>query len=99
MGPRVKSIAEAFAYRKEGNSQVVLQVNSISVYNEEIELWNLADTYNPDVIIGKESWPKEVISNAKVFRTDFKLSEGIGLPELVGVLSVLRKSLPLRSYG
>ena len=31
MGPRVKSIAEAYAYRIEGKSLVVLQVNCRSV--------------------------------------------------------------------
>ena len=29
------------------------------------------DTYNPDVVIGTESWLKEDISNTEVFRTDF----------------------------
>jgi hypothetical protein len=28
-------------------------------------------TYNPDVIIGMESWLREVISNAEVFRDDY----------------------------
>jgi hypothetical protein len=41
------------------------------VYNKTIELWNLVDTYNPDVTIGTESWLKEDISNAEVFRADF----------------------------
>ena len=41
----------------------------------------------------------ENISNAEVFRTDLQLSEGIGLPVVVGFLSVLKLSLPLRSYG
>ena len=36
-----------------------------------LELWNLVDTYNPDVVIGTESWLKEDIKNAEVFRTDF----------------------------
>ena len=51
MGPRVKSIAETSAYRTEGKSLVVLQVNCRSVYNKAVELWNLIDTYNPDVVI------------------------------------------------
>jgi len=38
LGPRVKSIAEESAYRTEGNSLVVLQVNWWSVYNKTIEL-------------------------------------------------------------
>ena len=44
VGPRVKVIAETSAYRTEGKSLVVLQVNCRSVYNEEIKLWNLVDT-------------------------------------------------------
>jgi len=71
VGPRVKSIAETSAYRTEGKSLVVLQVNCRSVYNQAVELWNLVDTYNPDVVIGTKSWLKEDISNAEVFRADF----------------------------
>ena len=29
------------------------------------------DTYNPDFVIGTESWLKEDIKNAEVFRADF----------------------------
>jgi hypothetical protein len=31
----------------------------------------LIDTYNRDVVIGTESWFKEDISNAEIFRADF----------------------------
>jgi len=68
-GSRVKSIAGASACRIEGKSLVVLQVNCRSVYNKA-EFWNLADTYNPNVVIGMESWLKEDISSAEVFRAD-----------------------------
>ena len=68
---RIKSIAETSVCRIEGNSLLVLQVNCRSVYNEALEFWNLDDTYNPDVIIGTESWLKEDISNAEVFKADF----------------------------
>jgi hypothetical protein len=44
MGPSVKSIAEATAYRTEGKSLVVLQVNCRSAYNKAKEFWNLVDT-------------------------------------------------------
>jgi hypothetical protein len=33
--------------------------------------WNLIDIYTPDVIIGTESWLREEISNADVFRDDY----------------------------
>jgi hypothetical protein len=33
--------------------------------------WNLIDIYNPYVIIGTESWLREEISNAEVFRDDY----------------------------
>jgi hypothetical protein len=71
VGPRIKSTTEASEYRTGDKSLVVLQLNCRSVYNKTIELWNLVDTYNPDVIIGTESWLKEDISNAEVFRADF----------------------------
>jgi len=31
----------------------------------------LVDTYNPDVTIGTESWLKEEIKNAEMFRDDY----------------------------
>ena len=50
VGSRVKIIAEASAYRIDGKSLVVLQINCRSVYNNAIELWSVVDTYNSDVI-------------------------------------------------
>jgi len=81
VGSRVKSIAGASACRIECKLLVVLQVNCRSVYNI-VEFWNLVDTYNPDVI-GTESWLKEDISNAEIFRADFTTfrrdrSDGVG---------------------
>jgi hypothetical protein len=32
---------------------------------------NLFDTYNPDIIIGTESWLREEIGNTEIFRADF----------------------------
>ena len=36
-----------------------------------MEFWNLVDTYNPDIIIGTESWLREEIWNTEIFRADF----------------------------
>jgi hypothetical protein len=57
--------------KPEGQSLVMLQVNCRSIYNEALELWNLVDTYNPDIIIGTESWLREEIGNSEKFKTDF----------------------------
>jgi hypothetical protein len=48
-----------------------IQVNCRSIYNKALEFWNLVDTYNPDIIIGTESWLREVIGNNEIFRPDF----------------------------
>jgi hypothetical protein len=71
VGARVKSVSVASAYSTEGKSLVVLQVNCKSIYNKALEFWNLVDTYIPDVAIGTESWVKEDINIAEVFRADF----------------------------
>jgi hypothetical protein len=55
----------------EGKPLVLLQVNSRSICNKILEFWNLIDTYNPDVVIGTESWLSEEINNAEVFRDDY----------------------------
>jgi hypothetical protein len=64
----------------------VLQVNC--VYNKAIELWNLVNTYAPNVVTGTQSWIKEDINNVESLVLILQLSEGIGLPVMVGFLSV-----------
>jgi hypothetical protein len=64
-------VATRGAQRIEGNSLVLLQVNCRSILNKSFDFWNLVDIYNPDVILGMESWLKEEISNAEVFRHDY----------------------------
>ena len=43
----------------------------MSILNKILEFWNLVETYNPDVFIGTESWLKEEINNAEVFRGNY----------------------------
>jgi len=51
-------------HKNEGKSLVLFQVNCRSIHNKALEFWNLVDTYNPDIIIGTESWLREEIGNA-----------------------------------
>jgi hypothetical protein len=55
----------------QGKSLVMLQVNCRSICNKLLEFWNLIETYNPDVVIGTESWLHEEINNAELFRGDY----------------------------
>jgi hypothetical protein len=64
-------VAVAGGHRTEGKPLVLLQVNCRSICNKILEYWNLIDTYNPDVVIGAESWLSEEINNAEVFRDDY----------------------------
>jgi len=64
-------LAATVASKTEGKLLVLLQVNCSSSYNKALDFWNLLDTYNPDVVIGTESWLSEEISNAEVFRGDY----------------------------
>jgi hypothetical protein len=50
----------------EGKPQVILQVNCRSICNNVLELWNLIQTYSPDVVISPESWLNEEINNAEI---------------------------------
>jgi hypothetical protein len=54
-----------------GKSLVLTQFNCRNIYNEDLEFWNLVDTYNPDIIIGTESWLRQEIGNTEIFRADF----------------------------
>jgi len=36
-------------------------LNCRSIYSRAPEFWLLVDTYNPNVIVGPESWLREVI--------------------------------------
>ena len=55
----------------EGKPLVLLQVNCRSICNKILEFWNLIHTYNPDVVIGTESWLSEEINSAEFFRDDY----------------------------
>jgi len=50
---------------------VLLKVKCRSICNKILEFWNLIDTYNPDVVIGTESWLSEGINSAEVSRDDY----------------------------
>jgi hypothetical protein len=77
---------------------ILLQVNCRSIYNKALEFWDLVDTYNPDIIIGTESWLREEIGNTEIFRTDFttfrrdRHARG-------GAVCVLKIIVPARSDG
>jgi hypothetical protein len=70
-GTPEKFSATTVAYRIEGKSLVLLPVNCRSPYNKILNFRNLADTYNPDVVMGTESWLREEICNTEIFRADF----------------------------
>ena len=57
-------VAVTVAHLSEGNQLVLLQVNCRSICNKILVFWNLIDTYNPDVVIGTESWLSEESNNA-----------------------------------
>lgn len=57
-------------HTNEDKSLVLLQVNCRSIYNKSLEFWNLVDMYNPDIIIGTESWLREGTGNAEI-RADY----------------------------
>ena len=40
-------------HKNQGKSLVLLLVNYRSIYSKALEFWNLVDTYNPDMIIGR----------------------------------------------
>jgi len=89
-------------HKIEDKSLFLLQVNCRSIYNKSLEFWNLVDMYNPEIIIGTESWFREDIGNAELFRADYttfrrdrQARSGWG----GGGLSVLKIILPARSYG
>ena len=87
------------AHKNGGKSLVLLQVNCRIIYNKALEFWNLVDTYNPDIVIGKESWLREEIGNTEYLGRTSRLLEEKGLPGVEACLFVLKIILPARSYG
>ena len=67
----VERVVTAGAQQIEDKPLVLLQVNCRSILSKTLEFWNLVDTYKLDVIIGTESWLREEIKNAEVFRDDY----------------------------
>jgi len=69
--PREISTEITVEFTPEGKPLVILQVNCRSICNKVLEFWNLVGTYNPDVVIGTESWLTDEINNAELFRGDY----------------------------
>jgi len=63
-----ESVVATVGHTSGSTLLVLLQVNCRSICNKILEFWNLIDTYNPDVVIGTESWLSEEINNAELFR-------------------------------
>ncbi len=85
--------------KREGKYLVLLQVNCRSIYSTALEIWNLVDTYNPDIIIGTVSWLSEDIGNTELFREDFKTFRRDRHTPGGGVLFVSKIILTALSYG
>src|SRR5215469_12947928 len=69
--PREERVGSTGSTQIEGRPLALLQVNCRSICNKILEFWNLIDTFNPDVVIGTESWLSEEINNAEIFRDDY----------------------------
>ena len=80
----------------EGTQLVLLQVNCRSICNKVLESWNLIDTYNPDVVIGTESWRSEEINNAQVFRDDYITFRRGGCSQGGGVFICIKNYIDCR---
>jgi hypothetical protein len=65
------SVVATVENASKGKSLVMLQVNCRSICNKVLELWTLIETYNPNVVIGTESWLHEEINNAESFTGDY----------------------------
>ena len=87
------------AYKNDGKSLVLLQVNCRSIYNKVLEFWNLVETYNPDIIIGTESWLREDIRDTEIFRAEFTTFRRDRHARVGVCLFVLKIILPAGSYG
>jgi hypothetical protein len=73
-----------------------LQVKCRSICNKILEFWNLIDTYNPDVVIGTESWLGEEINNAEVFRDDYTTFRRDRCPRGGGVFICVKNYIDCR---
>jgi hypothetical protein len=78
----------------------VLDTKTDRILNKSLDFWNLVDTYNHDVIIGTESWLREEISNAVVFRDDYTTFGRSMNTRGGGVLHLCKRlQLLARNYG
>ena len=79
-GTGEKSHTMVSTSKYEEKSLVLLQVNCRNIYNKDLKFLNLVDMYNPDIIIGMESWLREDIGTTELFREDLQLSEETDTP-------------------
>jgi hypothetical protein len=88
--------AAAEGHTSESKPLVLLQVNCRIISNKILEFWNLTDTYNPDVVIGTESWLSEEINNAEVFRDDYITSRRDGCSRGGGEFTCVKNYIDCR---
>jgi len=62
------------AHISEGKPLVLLQLNCRNICNIISEIWNLIDTYNPDVVIGTKS---RLIDNSEFSKDDYITFRGV----------------------
>jgi hypothetical protein len=80
---REECVAVRGTQRIKDKSLILLQVNCRSIFNKALDFRTLVDTYNPDAVIGTETWLREDISNAEILGLITQLSEEIGVLEVV----------------
>jgi hypothetical protein len=86
----------AGSQQRKGKLLVLLQVNCRSILNKILEFWNLFDTYNPDVVIGTESWLSDEINNVEVFRDDYVTFRRNWSTRVGGVLICVKNDIDCR---
>jgi hypothetical protein len=63
--------ARGGAQKIDHKSPVLMQVNCRSIFEKYLDFWNLICAYNPDIILGLESWLREEFGNSEIFRGEY----------------------------
>jgi hypothetical protein len=55
------------------NKFTILNLNFQGIKNKKVDTLNITDSYNPDIIIGIETWLNDSVHNSEIFRPNYNI--------------------------
>jgi len=75
------------------NKFTILNLNFQSIKNKKAETLNIIDSYNPDIIIGTETWLNDSVHNSEIFPPNYNIYRRDRRDAFGGVLVAMKADI------